>query len=99
MSDKALNWEQHGQSIITSIVLLLLVWVGVGVNEGGKHDVVIAVEIKAMKEQISELKDVVNGDVKNFGRIQASRGPRIQANEIDIKEIYKRIHALELKTK
>jgi len=95
MPTEVSTWEQHGQSIITSVVLLVLIWVGFNVNENSKYSAVVAVEISGLKFQISELKTVVNGDMRHISQEQAMRGPRISANEKDIIEIYKRIRELE----
>lgn len=90
--ERALSaWERHGQSIIVSIVLILLIWVGSNVNDNSKYSAVVAVEIAGLKYQVSELKSVVNGDVSRIGNEQATRGPRITANEQAIRDIYKLI--------
>jgi len=92
MSSEISAWEQHGQSIITSVVLVILVWVGYNVNENSKSSAVVAVEISGLKLQVSELKTVVNNDVRRIGNEQATRGPRITANETAIREIFSLIH-------
>ena len=51
----------------------------------------MTVELSAMKDQIVELKAIVNGEVKRIANEQFSRGPRIRKNEEDIRQIYELI--------
>lgn len=54
-SDTVTSWERHGQTVLASLVLVLLTWVGYNVNENSKSIPVMSAEMTALKDQVKAL--------------------------------------------
>lgn len=54
--DPVTAWERHGQTITAAVVLLVLSWVGVNVNDNAKNSAVMASQITDLKIKVSELE-------------------------------------------
>ena len=61
--DPLTAWERHGQSITAAIVLLVLSWVGINVNDNAKGSAVMQSQIADLKKKVDALQFTINNDM------------------------------------
>lgn len=63
--DPLTAWERHGQSITAAIVLLILSWVGINVNDNAKGSAVMRSQIDELQKKVDILQLSINTDMQD----------------------------------
>ena len=80
----ATTWERHGQTILAAIVLLLLGWVGLTVQDNATGNAVMTTQLGDLKTKVTELEKTITVDVADRYKVRdAERDFRAVYDEIN----------------
>ena len=89
------TWEKHGQTLLTSLILLCILWVINQTSEQAKFSIYVTGEIKALNTRIDGLASLMEtAAAKRYTSADAERDAKLRDLEHTV--IDRRIKALEL---